>query len=216
MLYAIPSPTDRIRSRQAAQAVAEKLGTKAVSDRQVVLGEPQCHYAIRTNSEHFWFGARFSPDIYVVKGTHKRIASLVPPFYVSLKAPYRPMLTNVKLPSISRELGVAVFVSEIAHGPIASEMLSAPEIRGPLEQLDFRSIDSAFVSPLQLHVVGSFSDISHTAEQIKTQRVLLENLYMLAMPPNPALHTDAPGLSRPLQLSRKGRASLQRAGKRER
>ena len=34
------------------------------------------------------------------------------------------------------------------------------------------------------------------------------------MRPNPALHTDAPGLSRPLQG--KGCASLRRAGKRER
>ena len=34
------------------------------------------------------------------------------------------------------------------------------------------------------------------------------------MSPNTALHTDAPGLSRPLQG--KGRASLRRAGKRER
>ena len=34
------------------------------------------------------------------------------------------------------------------------------------------------------------------------------------MSPNPALHTDAPGLSRPLQS--KGRAGLRRAGKRER
>ena len=36
------------------------------------------------------------------------------------------------------------------------------------------------------------------------------------MPPNPALHTDAHGLSRPLHLARKGRASPRRAGKRER
>ena len=34
------------------------------------------------------------------------------------------------------------------------------------------------------------------------------------MTPNHALHADAPGLSRPLQG--KGRASLRRAGKRER
>ena len=34
--------------------------------------------------------------------------------------------------------------------------------------------------------------------------------------PNPALYADAPGLSRPLHVSRKGRASLRRAGKRER
>ena len=36
------------------------------------------------------------------------------------------------------------------------------------------------------------------------------------MLPNNALNSDAPGLSRPLQLARKGRASLRRAGKRER
>ncbi len=36
------------------------------------------------------------------------------------------------------------------------------------------------------------------------------------MLPNPALYPDAPGLSRPLQVSRNGRASLRRAGKRER
>ena len=35
-----------------------------------------------------------------------------------------------------------------------------------------------------------------------------------ALPPNHAQHTDAPGLSRPLQG--KGRASLRRAGKRGR
>lgn len=37
-----------------------------------------------------------------------------------------------------------------------------------------------------------------------------------SLAPNPALHTDAPGLSRPLQLARKGRASPRHAGKRER
>lgn len=34
--------------------------------------------------------------------------------------------------------------------------------------------------------------------------------------PNHALHTDAPGLSRPLQQPRKGRTSPRRAGKHER
>ena len=34
--------------------------------------------------------------------------------------------------------------------------------------------------------------------------------------PNYALHSDAPSLARPLQLARKGRASLRRAGDRER
>jgi hypothetical protein len=33
---------------------------------------------------------------------------------------------------------------------------------------------------------------------------------------NPALYSDAPGLSQPLHLARKGCASLRRAGKRER
>jgi hypothetical protein len=42
------------------------------------------------------------------------------------------------------------------------------------------------------------------------------HLRVSEMRPNPALHTDAPGLSRPLQLARKGRASPRRAGKRER
>lgn len=34
--------------------------------------------------------------------------------------------------------------------------------------------------------------------------------------PNSALHPDAPGLSRPMQLSREGRASPRRGGERER
>lgn len=33
---------------------------------------------------------------------------------------------------------------------------------------------------------------------------------------NPVLYSDAPGPSRPLHLSHKGRAGLRRAGKRER
>ena len=39
---------------------------------------------------------------------------------------------------------------------------------------------------------------------------------MRNMRSNHALNADAPGLSRPLQLARKGRASPRRAGKRER
>jgi len=38
----------------------------------------------------------------------------------------------------------------------------------------------------------------------------------IVLPSSPALHADAPSLSRPLQLARKGRASLRRAGKRKR
>ena len=39
---------------------------------------------------------------------------------------------------------------------------------------------------------------------------------MSSQGPNPALYSDAPGPSRPLHLSHKGRAGLRRAGKRER
>ena len=39
---------------------------------------------------------------------------------------------------------------------------------------------------------------------------------MSSQGPNPALYSDAPGPSRPLHLSRKGRAGLRHAGKRER
>jgi hypothetical protein len=49
-----------------------------------------------------------------------------------------------------------------------------------------------------------------------TSGSICQNRHTVKRPPNSALHTDAPGLSRSLQLTRKGRASRRRAGKRKR
>jgi hypothetical protein len=187
VLYALPQPTDRALSREAAKTVAGVLGSKVASDRQIVIGEPQCHYAVRLNTKHFWFGARFAPSSYVTQGTHKRIGSLMPPFVASLKAPNEAMLTEIVLPRASSELKVPVFVSEVAYGPIASEALCSQGVRRQLEKLDFSSIQSVFISPIQLRVIGKFSVASHVAEQIRAQRNLLECLYEFAMPPNKSL-----------------------------
>jgi len=187
VLYALPQPTDRKLSRQAAEVVAGLLGSKVVSDRQIVIGEPQCHYAVRLNTEHFWFGARFSPSIYVTGGTHKRIGNAVVPFFASLKMPDRRMLADTLLPRASAELRIPVFVSEIGHGPIASEILCSAEVRERIGELDFQTIRTFLISPMQIRVIGQFSDASKAAIQIMVQRDLLESIYRRAMPPNTAL-----------------------------
>lgn len=176
MLYALPQPTDRALSREVASAVAACLGSKVVSDRGIVLGEPQCHYAVRLNTERFWFGARFSPSHYVTRGTHKLIGKWALPFHASLKLPNESMLTQIPLQRASAVLGIQVFVSEISHGPIASDALCFSRVRDRLARLDFSSIQSVFISPFQLHLVGKIHSASHAAGQILAQRDLLECL----------------------------------------
>ncbi len=164
-----------------ASAVAVCLGRKVVSDRQIVLGEPQCHYAVRLNTERFWFGARFSPSHYVTRGTHKHTGRLILPFYASLKLPDKSMLAEIPLQRASAVLGIRVFVSDISHGPIASDALCFPTVRDRLAKLDFSNIQRAFISPIQIHLVGKIHSASHAAEQIRAQRDLLECLYEHSM-----------------------------------
>jgi hypothetical protein len=97
------------------------------------------------------------------------------------------MLARIPLQRASAELGFQVFVSDISHGPIASDALCSSRVREQLARLDFSEIQSAFISPIQLRLVGKVSLASHAAEQINAQRDLLECLYEQSMPPNTSL-----------------------------
>ena len=187
MLYAIPQCADRDAARARANEVASLLGVKAKSDRQIVIGEPECHYGIRINTASLWFGVRFSDRQFVVKGTHKRAGEVPVPFHASLNKPYPVMLTRVPLEVVSKDLGIQVFVADPLVGPATSTALRAAPVRTVLAQMDFVATSLAFISPAQLYTLNGFTGAEQVAAQILLQRDLLEALSTYLVPPNKLL-----------------------------
>src|SRR5712692_732682 len=111
MLRPVPSTAVRTIARRNAQAVAARLGLKFVSRRAVVLGEPDCPYEIRWNAPDFWFGINISDTSFIVRGNHKQRFATEARFLASLNSAYPTMATTMRLESLSRQLGVSVFIA---------------------------------------------------------------------------------------------------------
>jgi hypothetical protein len=177
MLHRVPDIADRAVARKNAVAVATLIGARVASRRQIVLGEPNCPYELRWNTEPFWFGVQISDSAYVVRGNHKRRFESALALYVSLKTPNQAMGTRLPLEPLSRELGVSVFVAEARQGPFAAAALRSGECRAILSRVRFNSIRSLFLSPVQIHGISDLVTPEECSEQVTVLRELLLGLW---------------------------------------
>lgn len=138
-----------------------------------MVGQPDCPYGIRWNAPKFWFGIEISDTSFIVRGNHKPPFVTEAKFYASLNTPYPTMATRLRLESLSRQLGVDVFISTNEHGPVTAAALTSDRIRVRIKELDFKSIRLLFVSPMQVFAISNFSNADHCARQATTLRELL-------------------------------------------
>jgi hypothetical protein len=177
MLYRVPMSVDRAVARDNAVAVGALIGARATSSRRTVVGEPVCPYELRWNADPFWFGVRISESAYVVQGNHKKRFEPNVAFYASLKGPNPAMLTRLPLESLSKELGVAVFVAEPKYGSPTADALRSAQCSGILRRLLFAPVRSLFLSPVQIYGISDFVTPQQCAEQATLLRSLLLALW---------------------------------------
>ncbi len=177
MLRPVPSTAVRTIARRNAQAVAARLGLKFVSRRAVVLGEPDCPYEIRWNAPDFWFGINISDTSFIVRGNHKQRFATEARFLASLNSAYPTMATTMRLESLSRQLGVSVFIATTTHGPTTAAALTSDETRTRIDQLDFTALRLVFLNTVQVFAISNLLTADHCAQQATTLRELLFALF---------------------------------------
>jgi hypothetical protein len=163
-------------------AVGALIESRVVAYRRIHVGEPDCPYQLRWNHASFWFGIRVSDSAFVVEGNHRRPFESAVPYFASLKKPSDAMITRIPLESLSKDLGVSVFVSDPAHGPLVTSALRAPECRALLLRIDVAAVRSMFVSPVQIRAIADFETPQKCAEQIMVCRELMLSLWRASAP----------------------------------
>lgn len=177
MLSIVGTAADRHVARRNAAAIASSIGSKARSHRKQTLGEPECPYEVRWNTDEFWFGVQVSDSAFVVRGNHKTRFSVDIGFYASLKQPDSSMCTKVRLESLSKDLGTSVFVADVRFGPAASQALRAAPVRSILSSINFDAVLKLFLSPVQIYAIANYATPQVCVEQAGLLRRLLTALF---------------------------------------
>ena len=112
-------------ARQNAVDVAHLLGSKAVSYRRIVVGEPRCLYRIPFHAEDFWFKVLVSDTDFIFTGEHRRRESFTVPFCATIKDSWQNLGATTLLPALTAELGIPVY-TQAGHseGTVSSYLLS--------------------------------------------------------------------------------------------
>lgn len=173
MLHHVASVADRAVAREHAVSIASLVGASMRPRRRIVLGEPDCPYELRWNTEHLWFGAQISDVAFVVRGNHRRRFQSAIDFYASFKASNQVMGTTIALHPLSDEIGVKVFVADAKAGASATAALRSDTCSAIVARVDFASIHSMFLSPVQLYAILDLDSREQCAEQIRVLRSLL-------------------------------------------
>lgn len=172
MLYAVADVVDRSLARRNALELATLLGARSSSQQRNVVGEPPCPYKVRLNTDAFWFGVGVSDASYVVAGNWRGAFEDEGCFGASLKTTRHGM--SLRLAGASRELGVPVYVANHAQAPKIAAALCSPTCRPLMRQLQWSTLKTLFLSPVQIHAIGDF----RTPEQCAVQVTLLRELLL--------------------------------------
>ena len=169
----LPNPEDRAVARQHAVDLANLLGSKTVSYRRAVIGEPLCYYRVPVHTEDFWFKVLVSDTDFVFTGEHRKRGALTVPFCFSVKQGWRNLGTTMPLKTISQELGLAIFAQNSQAEPAVSACLLKPTVHKILYKLDLAPLRQIFINPIQIHAVSELITPQHCAEQVLLLRALL-------------------------------------------
>ncbi|WP_447941000.1 hypothetical protein [Pseudoxanthomonas mexicana] len=171
MLYAVADVVDRSLARKNALELATLLGARSSSQQCNVVGEPSCPYKVRLNTDAFWFGVGVSDASYVVTGNWRGTFKNEGCFGASLKTSRQGM--SLRLEEASRELGIPVYVANHAQAPKIAAALCSPTCRPLIQQIQWSTLKTLFLSPVQIHAIGDFRTPKHCAAQVTVLRELL-------------------------------------------
>ncbi len=172
-----PDP-DRAVAREAARTLAGLLGSRAVSQRRGVLGEPLCLYAVPLHAEEFWFNVRVSERACVVEARHRRHFTLPATFSVALGQPYYG--NTERSAELSGPAGAEVFVRAEPEWQVRAGLLLHPHLRPLLAELDWTVVRRVALYDIQLNALLDLNDLEAAAEQIRVLRRLLLSTFRVA------------------------------------
>lgn len=172
-----PDP-DRAVAKAHAQALAERLGSRAVAQRRGVIGEPLCLYAIPLHDEDFWFTVRVSDRACVIDARHRRQAAITVTLAVALGEPAYG--STEPAPELSSAIGMAVYAPPEPGWMDAARTLLDPALRPVLREIDGGLVRRAALYNTQLDALIEIQSIERCAEQVAVLRRLLLAVFRAA------------------------------------
>lgn len=171
----ISMETDCQAAFALAQEVAKLLGSKAVSNPQIVLGEECCPFKIPVHT------GKFHCFVYVSDSSYRFSAKCrsrrVSDFFVSLKQPAPSNFAKIRSPAASKALGIEVFRQPfLTDKEIQSRFLSK-RMRAILKKVDFEPVSEFHLCPDELGVASALKTPAACVQQVQVFRDIATTAY---------------------------------------
>jgi hypothetical protein len=171
----IPSEAaDRRVARSHAIEIASGLGSKPVSYRRRCLGEPQFYYRVPFHADRFWCTVFVSDTAYKFTINPKRDTTIVD-FCVALKQEWHSLRIVKPLPTVSAELGTAVFTSVHDEEWRVARRLLSPPVKTLLARIELPPVRRFYINDVQIDFLSELI----TSERCIQQVCLLRDLLLL-------------------------------------
>jgi hypothetical protein len=176
MLHSQPRLADRAVARANADAVATLLGGTVKRRPGIRLGESDSPFELRRNFGEFWFGVAFSDQNFLVSANHKKPFQRPTAFVVSLFRPDNMLGARIPLQNLSAELGIPVFIADVASAQAARSTLLAADVRPVLIRINREQTRSVVLSDVQLRALTDFTTAAACAEQSLAFKEIIERV----------------------------------------
>src|SRR6266536_1278332 len=114
---------------QNARALADLLESKMVPNKKVILDELYFPYKISAHTNEYYCFVFVSDVSYCFTANRRSRTPCLADFFVSLKATAPHMFANVRVPNVSKQLGVDVFRQCFCKGKDITTALSSKRMR---------------------------------------------------------------------------------------
>ena len=179
-LDVLKQPVDKEAARHLASDIGMLLGSKAVANSKVVVGEAFCPYKVPFHTEAFFCFVFVSDVSFSFTAKHRKSTAAIADcaeFCVSLKHIVPYMGLRKQLASVSGALGIDVFTQKwTPEAEVESRLMQEP-ILAAFRRLDFSAFDELFVSQMMLSAKGEIKSAEHCAEQVRRMRELFDSIF---------------------------------------
>ena len=164
--------TDHKEAHTVASKIATLVGSRVVSNEEIVLGMPYCLFKVSLHTKQFHCFIFISDASYCFRAKAKPKTPWVSDFSISLKEPDPVGGARVFAPDLSKMIGVKVYCLPRCPAD-AVDIAFSTSMVGLLRQIQFNRVRAFHFTPVRLDVVASLDTPEFCVSQASIFRDLL-------------------------------------------
>jgi hypothetical protein len=170
---AVGGDIDNEAARKKALELARLLESKVLPNQKIILNVGYWPFKIPVHTRDFYFFLFVSNVSYHLTANRRPKTPFIGDFFVSLKTPCPHMFADLRVPKVSKQLGISVFRQRFCKSTVIERAFASTRCRDVLRRVSLSRIQQCHLSPVQFSAIAPVEPLKETVREVSLFQALM-------------------------------------------